>query len=89
MGCAQSRSSATYYDEFFKPPKATHNRHRSRRIANVDRYKPGPEYREHRQWYEQNVAADRYQEAYDQLTAKSKLSRAHGLQEYYEDRGWS
>ena len=89
MGCAQSRPSATYYDEYFKSVKAPQTRHRSHRIVNVDRYKPGPEYREHRQWYEQNVMADRYQDAYDQLTARSKFSRAHGLQEYYEDRGWS
>ena len=89
MGCAQSRPSANYYDEYFRPAQPPHRRYRSHRIANVDGYKPGPDYREHRQQYEQDVAADRYEDAYDRLTARSKLSTAHGLQEYYEDRGWS
>ncbi|KAF6218154.1 hypothetical protein HO133_006113 [Letharia lupina] len=87
MGCAQSRPSANYYDEYFRPAQPPHRRYRSHRIANVDGYKPGPDYREHRQQYEQDVAADRYEDAYDRLTARSKLSTAHGLQEYYEDRG--
>ena len=89
MGCGPSRPSSTYYDEYFKPSPPTHRHHRSHRIANVDKYKPGSGYHDFRTQYEQNVAQDRYEDAYDQLTAKSKLSKAHGLEEYYEDRGWS
>lgn len=88
MGCAPSRTSSTFYDEYFAPSQHPYHRQGSRRIANVDGYKPEFEYRDYRQLYEQNVATERYEDAYDQLTARSKLSRAHGLEAYYEDRGW-
>ena len=88
MGCAPSRPSATFYDVYFTPSQHPHHRQYRRRIANVDERKLGFEYQEYRQHYEQNIAAERYEDAYDQLTARSKLSRAHGLEAYYEDRGW-
>ena len=89
MGCGPSRPTPTYYDEYFKPPQPTHHRHRSHRIAKVDGCTPGVEYQNYLQQYEQDVVADKYAAAYDQLTAKSKLSKAHGLESYYDDRGWS
>ena len=84
-GVLPSRPSSSYYDQYFQPTKPIH-RHR---IATLDGYKPGPEYQDYRAQYEQNMAAERYSDAYDLLTAKSKRSKAHGLEEYYEDRGWS
>lgn len=88
MGCALSRPSASYYDEYFKFTQHPRHRQRSHRTANLDKYLLGSEYQCYRQQYEQNIAAERYEEAYDQLTARSKLSRAHGLETYYRDRGW-
>lgn len=89
MGCALSRPSSSYYDQYFQRTKPTHRRYRSHRIANVDRYEPGSEYQEYCEQYEQDVAAEKYADAYDQLTARSKRSKAHGLETYYEDRGWT
>ena len=39
--------------------------------------------------YDQDAAvAKRYEDAYEMLTARSKLSRVHGLEAYCDDRGW-
>ena len=77
MGCVPSRPSPTYYSRYFKPVQPT-------RQALADTY----EYQDCRQRNVRNVAADRYEDAYEQLTARSKLSKAHGLEVYCEDRGW-
>ena len=86
MGCAPSRQYPNYYDQYFQPAQTAP--HRSHRIANIDRCEPSPDYQDYLQKREQDVAAARYEDAYDQLTARSKLSKAHGLQAYCEDRGW-
>lgn len=84
MGCAQSHPFQSYYSQYFN---STH--HHRRRIAHIDKYvSTGPEYDAYFQQHGQDVVADRYEEAYDQLTARSKLSKVHGLEAYCEDRGW-
>lgn len=86
MGCAHSHPCRTYYSQYFKP---THHHHHHQHIAHIDKYLPArPEFNAYIQQHKQDVAADRYEEAYDQLTARSKLSKVHGLEAYCEDRGW-
>lgn len=87
-GCVPSRPSPTFYDEYFSPSQHPYKRKYSHRIAEVDKYDPGSEYQDYKQRYEKDIAAERYEDAYEQLTARSKLSKAHGLQAYCEDRGW-
>lgn len=93
MGCAlslplPSHPSQSYYDQYFKPTQPNHPHHYNHHIALIDKYLPGPECNEYQQQHEQNLAAERYEETYEQLTVRSKFSKAHGLETYCEDRGW-
>lgn len=88
MGSVHSHPFQNYYSQYFKPHP--YHLRRRRRITHIDKYIPvgGHQYDAYIQQFEQDVAADRYEEAYDQLTARSKLSKVHGLEAYCEDRGW-